>query len=102
MVFIVVVGVLVGLGIVSFLGSIVGTMLRGGRPTGPYSGTHPTQLSTWQQGTTPYDVSTTVPPHGGHHGGGHHHGGHHQHHDFSPAPTHTSHDMGGGGGHHHG
>lgn len=100
MVFIIVVGVLVGLGFVSFFAGIVRSMVRGGRPTGPYSGTHPTQLSAWQQGTTPYGIDTAVPPHGGHHGGGHH-GGHHQHHDIGSTPTHTSHDMG-GGGHHHG
>ena len=101
MVFIVVVGVLVGLGIVGYFARIVGAMLRGVRPTGPCSGTRPTQLSTSQPGTAPYDMNAAVPPHGGHHGGGHHHGGHHQHHDFSPAPTHSSHDMG-GGSHHHG
>jgi hypothetical protein len=94
--FIIVVGVLVGLGFVTFIVGIVKATVRGGRPTGPYSGTHPTQLSTWQDGTTtPYDVNTAVPPHSGHHGG------HHQHHDSSPAPTHSSHDMG-SGGHHHG
>lgn len=99
--FIIFVGVLVGLAFVTFIVGIVKATVRDGRRTGPYSGTHPGRLSTWQSGDAPYDLNTAVPPHGGHHGGGHHHSTHHQHHDSSPAPSHSSHDMG-GGGHHHG
>ncbi|MFC1440920.1 hypothetical protein ABUW04_21910 [Streptacidiphilus sp. N1-10] len=97
MVFIIVVGVLVGL---AFLNFIVKSIVRAGRQTRPYADTRRTR-GVWEDGTTPYGIDTAVPPHGGHHGGGHHHGGHHQHHDIGSTPTHTSHDMG-GGGHHHG
>jgi hypothetical protein len=99
MVFSTVVTVLVGLGFVTFFVGIIRASVRDARRrTRPYSGTHPTQRSTWQPGTAPYDVSAATAPDSSHHGG-HHHGGQ-DHHQPSHTPT-SSPDMG-GGMHHHG